>query len=70
MEIDGESYFITTINMAPKDDKKFTPFADIIEVKSKTTLAEHYRIVAKVLNEIRKGDETSWIIWAGLLRGI
>ncbi|AAB89685.1 predicted coding region AF_1568 [Archaeoglobus fulgidus DSM 4304] len=61
MEIDGENYFVTTINVAPKDDKKFAPFADIVEIKSKTTLAEHYRILAKVLNEIRKGDDTSWV---------
>jgi len=32
MEIDGENYFVTTINLAPKDDKKFAPFADIIEI--------------------------------------
>ncbi|AIG98577.1 Firmicute eSAT-6 protein secretion system EssA [Archaeoglobus fulgidus DSM 8774] len=61
MEIDGENYFVTTINVAPKDDKKFAPFADIVEIKSKTTLAEHYRILAEVLNQIRKGDETGWV---------
>lgn len=32
------------------------PICRIIEVKSKTTLVEHYRILAKVLNEIRNGD--------------
>jgi hypothetical protein len=57
----GENYFVTTINVAPKDSKRFAPFADIIEVKSKTTLAEHYRVLAKVLNEMRKQDETNWI---------
>lgn len=35
MEIDGENYFVTTINTAPKDGKRFAPFADI-ETKSKT----------------------------------
>ncbi|MEM3505312.1 MAG: hypothetical protein QW532_03690 [Archaeoglobaceae archaeon] len=36
-------------------------FADVIEIKSKAKLSEHYRILAEVLNEIRKQDETSWI---------
>lgn len=61
MEMDGENYFVTTINIAPKNDRKFAPFADIIEIKSKTTLAEHYRILAKVLNEIRSHEETNWV---------
>ena len=60
MEIDGENYFVTTINVAPKHGK-FAPFADIIEIKSKTTLADHYRLLGDVLNEIRKNDETKWI---------
>jgi hypothetical protein len=61
MEIGSENHFVTTISVAPKDEKKFAPFADIIEIKSKTTLAEHYRILAKVLNEIRKHEDTSWV---------
>ncbi|MEM4566698.1 MAG: hypothetical protein QXD49_08930, partial [Archaeoglobaceae archaeon] len=48
-------------DVAPKDEKKFAPFADVIEIKSKAKLSEHYRILAEVLNEIRKQDETSWI---------
>ncbi|MEM1671510.1 MAG: halocin C8-like domain-containing protein, partial [Archaeoglobaceae archaeon] len=54
-------YFVTAVNVAPKDEKKFAPFADVIEIKSKAKLSEHYRILAEVLNEIRKQDETSWI---------
>jgi len=61
MQIEGENYFVTAINVAPKDEKKFAPFADVIEIKSKVKLSEHYRILAEVLNEIRKQDETSWI---------
>ncbi len=57
----NENYFVTAINVAPKDEKKFAPFADVIEIKSKVKLSEHYRILAEVLNEIRKQDETSWI---------
>jgi len=61
MSVNNTNLFMTMVNIAPKDGKKFAPFADIIEIKSKTTLAEHYRILAKVLNEIRKDDETKWI---------
>lgn len=61
MSVNNTNLFMTMVNIAPKDGKKFAPFADIIEIKSKTTLAEHYRILAKVLNEIRKGDDTSWV---------
>ncbi|MDI9609694.1 MAG: hypothetical protein QFX36_00005, partial [Archaeoglobales archaeon] len=61
IQVEGENYFVTAINLAPKDEKKFAPFADVIELKSKAKLSEHYRILAEVLNEIRKQDETSWI---------
>ena len=61
MQVEGENYFVTAINLAPKDEKKFAPFADVIEIKSKAKLSEHYRILAEVLNEIRKQDETSWV---------
>ncbi|MEM4156453.1 MAG: halocin C8-like domain-containing protein [Archaeoglobaceae archaeon] len=61
MQVEGENYFVTAINVAPKDEKKFAPFADVIEIKSKAKLSEHYRILAEVLNEIRKQDETSWV---------
>ncbi|MEM4279412.1 MAG: hypothetical protein QXP28_03100 [Archaeoglobaceae archaeon] len=61
MQVEGENYFVTAINVAPKNEKKFAPFADVIEIKSKAKLSEHYRILAEVLNEIRKQDETSWI---------
>ncbi|MEM4747649.1 MAG: hypothetical protein QXW74_03965 [Archaeoglobaceae archaeon] len=37
-------------NVAPKDEKKFAPFADVIEIKSKAKLSEHYRILAEVLS--------------------
>ncbi|MEM4280547.1 MAG: hypothetical protein QXP28_08975 [Archaeoglobaceae archaeon] len=59
--IKDENYFVTAINVAPKNEKKFAPFADVIEIKSKAKLSEHYRILAEVLNEIRKQDEMSWI---------
>ncbi|MEM0302972.1 MAG: hypothetical protein QXI54_07380 [Archaeoglobaceae archaeon] len=61
IQVEGENYFVTAVNVAPKDEKKFAPFADVIEIKSKAKLSEHYRILAEVLNEIRKQDETSWI---------
>ena len=61
MSVNNTNLFMTMVNIAPKDDKKFAPFADIVEIKSKTTLAEHYRILAEVLNQIRKGDETGWV---------
>ncbi|MCS7130230.1 MAG: halocin C8-like domain-containing protein [Archaeoglobaceae archaeon] len=60
IRIDEENYFSTAINLAPKENK-LAPFADLIEIKSKAKLSEHYRILAEVLNEIRKKDETSWV---------
>lgn len=47
-------------NINSRDDK-VQLVADVVFLTNKTTLAEHYRLIGKVLNEIRKNDETKWI---------
>jgi len=58
--INNTNLFITTVNIDPRDDKA-QPIADIVFLVNKTTLANHYRLISDVLNEIRKQDSTSWI---------
>ncbi|AFL95020.1 hypothetical protein CL1_0815 [Thermococcus cleftensis] len=58
--INGTNLFTTMVNIEPRDSKA-QPVADIVFFANKTPLADHYRFVGKVLNEIRKNDTTSWI---------
>jgi len=59
--INNTNLFITTVNIDPRDDKA-QPIADIVFLVNKTTLANHYRLISNVLNEIRKQDSnTNWI---------
>jgi hypothetical protein len=60
ISVNGTDLFMTMVNIGPRDSKA-QPVADIVFFTNKTNLAEHYRILAKVLNEIRKGDDTSWV---------
>ncbi|ADM27966.1 conserved hypothetical protein [Ignisphaera aggregans DSM 17230] len=61
MPINVTYLFITAVNIAPRDDKA-QPVADAVFLVNKTTLADHYRLLGDVLNEIRKNDTTS-LIW-------
>lgn len=58
--VNDTNLFTTMVNIDPRDDKA-QPVADVAFFKNKTTLAEHYRLLGKVLNEVRKNDNTSWI---------
>ncbi|ACJ15582.1 hypothetical protein AF1568 [Thermococcus onnurineus NA1] len=60
IHINGTNLFTTMVNIGPRDSKA-QPVADIVFFANKTPLADHYRFVGKVLNEIRKNDTTSWI---------
>ncbi|ADM28778.1 hypothetical protein Igag_1987 [Ignisphaera aggregans DSM 17230] len=48
------------VNIDPRDDKA-QPVADVVFLVNKTTLADHYRLLGEVLDEIRRNDTTSWI---------
>jgi len=58
--LNGTYLFMTAVNVDPRDDKA-QPAADIAFFTNKTTLADHYRLIGDVLNEIRRQDNTSWI---------
>jgi len=58
--INNTNLFITAVNIAPRSDKA-QPVADVVFLVNKTTLADHYRLIGEVLNEIRRRDDTSWI---------
>ncbi|MDK2876222.1 MAG: hypothetical protein PWQ22_632 [Archaeoglobaceae archaeon] len=60
MPINDTNLFTTIVNIDPRDDKA-KPVADVVFFTNETTLADHYRLLGKVLSEIRKNDETSWI---------
>jgi len=60
MPVNDTNLFMTIVNIDPRDDKA-QPVADVVFFANKTTLAEHYRLLDKVLNEIRKNDNTSRI---------
>ncbi|WP_456468390.1 hypothetical protein [Archaeoglobus sp.] len=60
MPINNTSLFTTMVNINSRDDKA-KPVADVVFFTNKTTLADHYRLIGKVLNETRKNDNTSWI---------
>lgn len=58
--LNGTNLFMTMVNIEPRNDKA-QPVADIVFLTNKTTLADHYKLIGDVLNEIRKHDSTSWI---------
>jgi len=58
--LNDTNLFMTMVNIDPRDDKA-QPVADIVFFTNKTNLADHYRLIGKVLNEIRNNDETKWI---------
>jgi len=60
MPINDTNLFTTMVNIDPRGDKA-QPVADIVFFTNKTTFADHYRLLGKVLSEIRKNDNTSWI---------
>ncbi|KUJ92806.1 MAG: hypothetical protein XD40_2000 [Archaeoglobus fulgidus] len=60
ISVNGTDLFMTMVNIGPRDSKA-QPVADIVFFTNKTNLAEHYRLLGKVLNEVRKGDETGWV---------
>ena len=60
MSVNNTYFFTTVVNIDPRDDKA-VPVADIVSFTNKTTLADHYKFLGKVLNEIRKMDNTSWV---------
>jgi len=59
MPLNNTNLFITMVNIDPRDDKA-QPVADIVFLVNKTTLANHYRLISDVLNEIRRQDITNW----------
>ncbi len=60
MPVNNTNIFTTMVNIDPRGDK-VVPVADFIFFTNKTILADHYRLLGDVLNEIRKKDETKWI---------
>ncbi len=60
MPLNDTNLFMTMVNIDPRDDKS-QPVADFVLFTNKMSLAEHYRLLGKVLNEIRKNDNTSWV---------
>ena len=60
MPLSDTNLFATMVNIDPRDDKA-KPVADVVFFTNKTTLAEHYRLLGMVLNDVRRNDNTSWI---------
>jgi len=60
MSVNDTNFFTTVVNIDPRDDKAVS-VADIVFFTNKTTLADHYKLLGDVLNEIRKNDNTSWV---------
>jgi len=60
MPLNNTNLFMTMVNIDPRDDKA-QPVADVVFFTNKTTLADHYKLLGDVLNDIRKRDNTSWV---------
>lgn len=60
MPLNNTNLFMTTVNIDPRNDKA-QPVADVVFFTNKTTLADHYKLLGDVLNDIRKRDNTSWV---------
>jgi hypothetical protein len=60
MPLNDTNFFTTVVNIDPRDDKA-VPAMDFVFLTNRTTLADHYRLIGDVLNEIRKKDETKWV---------
>jgi len=60
MPVNNTNLFMTMVNIDPRDDKAVS-VADIVFFTNKTTLADHYKLLGEVLNEVRKNDNTNWI---------
>lgn len=60
MPVNNTNLFMMMVNIDPRDDKS-QPVADVVFFTNKTSLAEHYRLLGKVLNDIRKNDNTIWV---------
>ncbi|WP_317894832.1 hypothetical protein [Pyrofollis japonicus] len=59
-ETGNYKYFITTANIEPRQEH---PVADIVVIPNETTLSQSYKLLAKTLVKISRGDNDTKTIW-------